>query len=379
MVGVVLKATFTQTRKTNCDEVLDKFGKVLGAWKSGKFMPLMQRPYSVNTYALPKIWFRCHSLELRSGDFAKINSNIKSWLYADMLEKPEELILHRPREKGGLGVHHVRCKALAILIRSFLETAISSKFIRNHFHHALYRWHVLGDRSMTDPGSTPYYNPDFYDAIKYVVSEGLLRVSTMTTKQWYRVLLERNVTMKINDPSPEQVWIPAKCEVSQPGVNWDRTWLFAKLKGLNSEQTSFLFKLLHNILPTSVRLHRLKQKNSPACTLCSTGISEDCLHALLECPHNNDVNSWILKLCQKTVPNCRTTDIIYLNLNLTDPLMFPMIWLLSHIFCMVWKLRSNKKAVNLFSIRAELEARINLLRKSSLTNTIVQIEKITNL
>ena len=83
---------------------------------------------------------------------------------------------------------------------------------------------------MTDPGSTPYYNPDFYDAIKYVVSEGLLRVSTMTTKQLYRVLLERNVTMKINDPSPEQVWIPAKCEVSQPGVNWDRTWLFAKLK-----------------------------------------------------------------------------------------------------------------------------------------------------
>ena len=84
MVGVVLKATYTQTRKINCDEVLDKFGKVLGAWKSGKFMPLTQRPYSINTYALPKNWFRCHSLELRSGDFGKINTNIKSWLYADL-------------------------------------------------------------------------------------------------------------------------------------------------------------------------------------------------------------------------------------------------------------------------------------------------------
>ena len=34
MVGFVLKATFTQTRKVNCDELLDKIFKVVGAWKS---------------------------------------------------------------------------------------------------------------------------------------------------------------------------------------------------------------------------------------------------------------------------------------------------------------------------------------------------------
>ena len=94
-------------------------------------MPLTQRPWSINTYALPNIWFRCHSLEHRSGDISKLNSIMKSWLYADMLEKPEELAMHRPRAQGGLGVHHVRSKALAILIRSFIETALSPKFIRN--------------------------------------------------------------------------------------------------------------------------------------------------------------------------------------------------------------------------------------------------------
>ena len=36
MVGVVLKATFTQTRKVNCDELLDKISSVVGAWKAGK-------------------------------------------------------------------------------------------------------------------------------------------------------------------------------------------------------------------------------------------------------------------------------------------------------------------------------------------------------
>ena len=137
MLGVVLKATFTQTRKENCDELLERFGKILGAWKGGKFMPLTQRPWSINTYALPKIWFRCHSLELRAGDISKINSCIKSWLYTDCLEKPEELVMHRPGYKGGLAVQHVKYKSLAILIRSFLETALENVFITNVYHQAL--------------------------------------------------------------------------------------------------------------------------------------------------------------------------------------------------------------------------------------------------
>ena len=66
--------------------------------------------------------------------------------------------MHRPRLKGGLGIHHVKSKALAILIRSFLETAISPKFIRNQYHNALFKWHVLGDTTISDPCNSPYYS-----------------------------------------------------------------------------------------------------------------------------------------------------------------------------------------------------------------------------
>ena len=83
-------------------------------------MPLSQRPWSVNTYALPKIWFRCHTLELRVGDLESIMSCIKSWMYADMLEKPEELAMVRPRKMGGLAVHHAKYKARAIISSNLL-------------------------------------------------------------------------------------------------------------------------------------------------------------------------------------------------------------------------------------------------------------------
>ena len=350
----------------------------IGSWKGGKFMPLSQRPFSINTYALPKIWFRCHSLELRAGDFVKINSCIKSWLYADLLEKPEELVLFRPKMKGGLGVHNAKYKALAILIRSFLETAVNTKFINNLYHNALYRWHVLGDHSLRDPGSSPYYSPNFFSAIKQVVQAGLLNVSTMTTKQWYRVLMEENITMEL-DAGNKQVWKPVKCEIAHPVVSWDRSWGYALHHGLSSDQSTFIFKMLHNILPTAARLHRLKQKENPTCTFCSLGVTEDLAHALVACSHNTDVNNWIIEFSHKVVPNCTVEDIIHLNFELPKPLLFPLVWSLAHILSLVWQLRTSKKTISLFRVRSEIEARINTLRKSRLADLVSPIKELLNL
>ena len=51
-VGVELRATYTQTRKVNGDILQDKVQKKIGSWRSGKFMPLTQRPSSINTFCL---------------------------------------------------------------------------------------------------------------------------------------------------------------------------------------------------------------------------------------------------------------------------------------------------------------------------------------
>ena len=378
MVGVVLKSTFIKTRKANCDELLERFGKIIGPWKSGKFMPLSQRPWSINSYALPKIWFRCHSLELRAGDFDKIISNIKSWLYSDLLEKPEELALFRPKMVGGLGVQHVKYKAMAILIRSFIESAVDPKFINNLYHNALYRFHVVGDNSLVEPAKSPYYSPEFFNAIKLVSQEGMLNVVTMSTKQWYRVLIENNYTMEL-DRTRNRIWKPLKCETKHPEVNWERSWRFIQQKGLDSSQSTFLFKLLHDILPTSSRLFRMNQRQSPVCPLCESGESEDCTHALLTCDHNSEVNNWVLDCVCKVVPNANFEDIRLLNLDIPDQFSFPMLWCLSNILMLVWELRINKKSIQLYNIRAEMECRINILRKTRLSWSVPMIETYLNL
>ena len=238
------------------DLLVDSVKNTMGPWKGGKFMPLSKRCHSVNTYCLPKVWLKCGSMNLRVGDINKITSNVKSWMYADQLVKPEEFVLYKGRQEGGLNLVNVKYRAMAELIKSFLDTAINLNFKRNIYHQALYAWHVEGDRNIPNPGKPPYYSSEFFDAIRAVKSEGLLRLSGMNIGMWYRSLLERYVTHEV-DEQGFQFDKLSKAERQNPDTNWESSWLLSTLPGLDSIDTSFSFCLLHNLLPTQERLHRV--------------------------------------------------------------------------------------------------------------------------
>ena len=99
MVGVELTASWQSTRKTNMDELQERVQKCIGSWKSGKFMPLVCRPFSLNTYCSSKIWFRTGSVDMRAGDITAMTSMLKSWCYQDLYLKPSEVLLYREVER----------------------------------------------------------------------------------------------------------------------------------------------------------------------------------------------------------------------------------------------------------------------------------------
>jgi len=179
---------------------------------------------------------------------------------------------NRKRNMGGLAMHHVKYKARAILIRSFLESAVNPRYSANLYHNVLYRYHVIDDKSLKDPGQSPYYSKEFFKAIRRVVKEGLMNVAIMSTKEWYRVLMENDYTMEL-DAAGSRTWKLLKCELRLPALSWDRNWKYINLRGLNSDITSFLFKLLHDILLTASRQFRLNQRQSAICSFCeATGV-----------------------------------------------------------------------------------------------------------
>ena len=76
---------------------------------------------------------------MKVGDLQKITCSIKSWIYADLLVKPEEIVLYQARIHGVLGLNNVKCRAMSDLIKIFVDTAINPKYRRNIYHQALYK------------------------------------------------------------------------------------------------------------------------------------------------------------------------------------------------------------------------------------------------
>ena len=113
--------------------------------------------------------------------------------------------------------------------------------------------------------------------------------------------------------------------------------------------------------------------------MCPSGSEEDRVHALLECSYNGEVNNWIAHFAHMTVPSSKASDIVNLNLHITEPMIFPLIWSLSLVLSLVWQCRVAKKTISLYSIRAEVEAKINMLRKSRLRETVPIIKNLLNL
>ena len=364
MVGVQLRATHTQTRKSNGDLLQDRVKNTINPWRGGKFMELTQRGHSINNYCLSKIWFKCASIDLRVLDITKITSLIKSWIYADLLEKPEELVLYRGRKQGGLNVYNVKYRAMAELIKTFLDTATNPKFRNNVYHRALYDWHVLDIRAIPNPGHPQHYSEEFFAAIKTVKNDGLLNVSTLKLGQWYRVLLENYVTTEVDD---EGFRFNKRCriEAEHPNIDWERTWSLASIKGLESSSYTFLWKMIHNLLPTQERLSRiLISVNSPICTLCEANQTCNLAHALFFCIHSRSVSHWLLQLLRTHIPGITPQQVILLDLKLPEKLQLPIVWLIANTLSIVWNSRVEKKSVSLITTRATLEANIMLLRKT---------------
>lgn len=356
---------------TNCDEMVTRLTNTVGPWRGGKFLPLILRPHSVNTYALSKVWFKCSSVDLRVKDTKAITSSIKSWLYADQFEKPADCVTYRPTVRGGLGLQHVESKAQALLVRSFMETAANPSFINNVYHQALYRWHVLEDNLIPNPGRPPYYSVGMFQLIKHAKSLNMC-VSTMSTSEWYRLILEKDVTMEEEETGQRQ-YIPCRVEKYRPELDWDWSWSLARQKGLNSDQLTFLWQMMHDLLPTQSRLHRISPHTatSPACIMCEEGAEGSLSHELVSCDYVAEVGEWLINCLRVNLglPQLTAVQLVTLDLpEMIDSSSLPAVWLVSHTLAIVWRHRAEKKLVRLNKKRAELEAQVTLLRETKYSN-----------
>ena len=193
----------------------------------------------------------------------------------------------------------------------------------------------------------------------------------MTIKQWYKTLLDDQILMNVEDDSLPQL-IACRVELLNPSCNWKAIWSNVRMKGLTSELMSFLFKLVHQLLPSRNRIARMSVGGTSdnRCLLCNTNSEENLIHAFFMCPNNHIAGLALLGFVQKVEPNLSEEDAVTLNFSdqINDTEKLAVLYLLGTGLKFIWECRIEKKTIQLYVIRAKLEAKIELLRKTRYVN-----------
>ena len=137
--------------------------------------------------------------------------------------------------------------------------------------------------------------------------------------------------------------------------------------------TSFLWKLLHRLLPTQERISRILRNKSPVCQLCQDQMIEDLPHAFFHCRSNGEAGTVLLNFLGNLKPGLSPTQVLTLSYTLEPHEEFPLVWMTCSYLQNIWQARVQKKQPQLFNIRADLESRVSILRETRLRNEAVLI------
>ena len=148
---------------------------------------------------------------------------------------------------------------------------------------------------------------------------------------------------------------------------WGRSWLAICVLGLTPEMRSFLWKMLHCILPTQDRLHRMNMPNapSPLCVQCTAGEVDGIEHALLRCNKIKPGADFLLETLKSEIPDLTFERIKYLDFRCED-LLVPT-YLTAATLSQLWISRYCTRNFSWQSFRANVEQKILTLKKSKFT------------
>ena len=256
-----------------------------------------------------------------------------------------------------MGLFNVKMRSLACLIRTFLETATNPNFRHSLYHVLLYRYHVLGETSLPNPGVPPFYDENFFATIRHFHETSPLNIAVMTIKQWYSVLIEDRVLISPATENNPQLLLSVRAEILSPTTDLRNSWRLLRIKGVESKLSAFLFKLLHRLLATQDRVSRLRGEDG-ICIVCHVD-TEYLNHAFFTCPQSRVAGLALLCWVQVLCPNLQPEDVLELRLGeaLPDVDELAAVYTIATGLFYIWESRKLKKQITHFLVRAVLEAK----------------------
>ena len=213
---------------------------------------------------------------------------------------------------------------------------------------------------MPDPGFPPYYNAAFFNTIKVkeVKENTLMHPVFMSVQLWYTYLLEKFVTKRDPHQDGRLELIPNRIETIYPNIRWNEYYRLQKLQGLSPNAKSFLFKLVHQLLPSRERVHRIMPANTGSVGATLGSWRPTCMGYL------NVARTVRLHLARVYDPQLNADKALQLLADSEEVFLLPTITVLATGLMTIWTNRLLKRVTNLYSMRTELECAVSIRRRS---------------
>ena len=226
VVGVHFSNVEGNFETLNSKLVAQNFYNGLQQWQ-GTRGTVFQKVYIVNTFLFSKLWYVAQAVQLDEKLVKTMLKKALDFIYGGENERPVRAVNFRSKEKGGLGLIHPIIKARALLIKSIQKDFIQLNCsINDNKVKALYG-----------------YSKDFKELFE-------ANLSSSNVKTIYNKLIEK-ITFKNGS------LIPSRNEKRTEGIKWGLTWNnFQLLRGLDSEEKMFGWKVIQDMLPVGRRIHR---------------------------------------------------------------------------------------------------------------------------
>ena len=147
--------------------------------------------------------------------------------------------------------------------------------------------------------------------------------------------------MREVDNEGRRKMIPCKVEERDPTISWTNSYSLCRLKGLSPDSKSFLFKLLHTLLPSKERIHHLTA-TSPLCW-CDSGEQETYSHLFFKCSKNKEAGEALLKCSQAYDTSLTLEKALRLELEADETFLLPTLILLTTGLEFIWENRKPER------------------------------------
>ena len=123
-----------------------------------------------------------------------------------------------------------------------------------------------------------------------------------------------------------------RAELACPANDWESAWQIERQNMLGPSLTTFLFKLLHQILPTAERVSRILANQYPRCTRCR-----------LNPPATETLTMLCLTVRQLDLYCSMASQVLTLNINPSEELSFPLVMTIAHFLSSLFLFNPKSK------------------------------------